>query len=150
MAATALKGKKFMVFVGGEATALATSHSLRLNTETSDTSTKDHGLWGSAEVTRVSWEATTEALVSVDSGVDSYDSLFTTMVAGTAVTLKIGIPANWASSGVPQAGWSVPTAGYYTGTAIITSLERNDPNNENSSMTATFTGQGQLQYVATD
>lgn len=148
MAATVLRGKKFMVFVNGEATALATSHSLRINTETSDTSTKDHGLWGATEVTRITWEATTEALVTVDSGAESFDSLYATMIAGSPVTLKIGVPANYANSGVPSGGWSVPTAGYYTGSALITSLDRNDPNNEDSSFTATFTGVGDLTFTA--
>lgn len=149
-AATALKGKKFMVFVGGNATALATSHSLRMNTETSDTSTKDHGIWSAAEVTRISWEASTEALVTVDASTNSWDTLFTAMKAGTTVTLKMGVPANYDSDGIPQAGWSVPTSKYYTGSALITSLERNDPNNEDSSMTATFTGVGELEYVSSD
>lgn len=149
MAATILKGKQFMVFVGGQATALATSHSLRINTETSDTSTKDHGIWGASEVTRVTWEATTEALVTVDSGANSFDSLYNAMVAGTAVALKIGVPANYTTSGVPTTGWAAPSTGYYSGNALITSLERNDPNNEDSSFTATFTGVGELTLVTT-
>ncbi len=136
-----------MVFVGTKATALATSHSLRINTETSDTSTKDHGLWGATEVTRITWEATTEALVTVDDGADSFDSLYQTMIAGSPVTLKIGVPANYANSGVPTAGWTAPSSGYYTGSALITSLDRNDPNNEDSSFTATFTGIGDLTFT---
>ena len=36
-----LKGKDLMIFVDGKAIALATSHTLTLNAETSDTASKD-------------------------------------------------------------------------------------------------------------
>ena len=47
----ALKGKDFMAFVGGKAIALSTSHTLTLNAETSDISSKDSGMLSDSEIT---------------------------------------------------------------------------------------------------
>lgn len=145
--AKVLNGKDFMVFVNTKATALATSHRLSLNAETSDSASKDDGMWDEAIITKLSWEASTEALVSAEEGVDSYDTLFDLMLACEQVDIVLGIPTNITNDGVPEAGWTAPTKGY-TGKALITSLERTDSNGSNSTMTATFRGVGKLSKLA--
>lgn len=142
--AKVLNGKDFMIFVGGKATALATSHKLTLNAETSDAASKDDGMWDEAIVTKMSWEASTEALVSADADVDSFDSMYDKFIAGEPVTLVCGIPANKSNDGVPDEGWKAPTQTYYEGKALITSLDRNDGKGSNSSMTVAFKGIGKL------
>lgn len=145
--AKVLNGKDFMIFVGGKATALATSHKLTLNAETSDAASKDDGMWDESVVTKMSWEASTEALVSAEEGVESFDALFDMYVAGEPVTLVMGIPTNLTNDGVPEAGWTAPTSGY-TGSALITSLDRTDSKGSNSTFSASFKGVGKLSKMS--
>lgn len=143
--AKVLNGKDFMIFVDGKATALATSHKLTLNAETSDSASKDDGMWDESIVTKMSWEASTEALVSADASVESFDALYDMFVAGQEVTLICGIPTNLSNDGVPEAGWTAPSTKYYSGKALITSLDRSDAKGSNSTMTASFKGVGKLE-----
>ena len=113
-----LNGKDFMIFVAGKATALATSHKLTLTAETGDAASKDDGMWDESIVTKMGWEASTEALVSADADVESFDSLYDAFIAGEK---------------------------YYKGKALITSLDRTDAKGSNSTMTAQFKGQGKLE-----
>lgn len=143
--AKVLNGKDFMIFVDGKATALATSHKLTLNAETSDSASKDDGMWDESIITKMSWEASTEALVSADASVESFDALYDMFIAGQEVTLICGIPTNPSNDGVPEAGWTAPSTKYYSGKALITSLDRSDAKGSNSTMTASFKGVGKLE-----
>lgn len=143
--AKVLNGKDFMVFVNGNATALATRHKLTLNAETSDAASKDDGMWDESVITKMSWEASTEALVSADAEVESYDALYDMFIAGEEVTLVCGIPTNITNDGVPEEGWTAPSTKYYTGKALITTLDRNDAKGSNSTMSVSFKGVGKLE-----
>mgnify|MGYP002512532681 CR=1 FL=1 len=90
--AKVVKGKDLMIFINGKATALATSHSLELNAETSEAASKDDGAWSNATVTKKSWTASTEALVSEDPEVDSFDSMYDLFDAGEPVDIISGRP----------------------------------------------------------
>lgn len=136
-----------MIFVGGKATALATSHRISVTADASEAASKDDGAWASSTVTKLHWEGSTEALVSMDAGADSYDAMFDKMIAREEVEIVSGQPNNASDDGVPSDGWKAPATKYYKGKALITSLERNDPNGENSTMSVTFTGVGKLERV---
>lgn len=144
-----LNGKDFMIFIGSKATALATSHKLTLTAETGDAASKDDGMWDEGIVTKMSWEASTEALVSADADVESFDTLYDAFIAGEAVDIVSGIPANLTNDGVPSDGWKSPDTKtgqiYYKGKALITSLDRTDAKGSNSSMTVQLKGQGKLE-----
>ena len=151
----ALKGKDLMIFVDGKAIALATSHTLTLNAETSDTASKDSGMWDDAEVTKLSWEASSESIGAADEGtpVDiSYETLLDKCMAGKKVPIICGIPTNATNDGVPEGGWSAPsespTQAYYKGEALITSVSLTGANGENSQISASFKGVGRLEKVA--
>lgn len=143
--ANVVAGKDLMIFVGGKATALATNHRLSITADTSEAASKDDGAWGSSTVTKMRWEGSTEALVSMDASAESFDKMFDAMMARKPVTIVSGRPDNATDDGVPEEGWIAPTTNYYQGDALITSLERNDPNGDNSTMTVTFTGVGKLE-----
>lgn len=138
-----------MIFIDGKATALATSHKLTLTAETGDAASKDDGMWDEGIVTKMSWEASTEALVSADADVESFDTLYDAFIAGEAVDIVSGIPANLTNDGVPSDGWKSPDTKtgqiYYKGKALITSLDRTDAKGSNSSMTVQLKGQGKLE-----
>ena len=145
--AKSVAGKDLMICVNGKATALATSHTLTITAETSEAASKDDGAWGAATVTKFSWEGGTEALVSQDADVDSFDAMYDAMMTREPVDIISGRPANATDDGLPEGGWSVPTTNYYKGKALITNLQRNDPNGDNSTMSVTFTGVGKLERV---
>lgn len=145
--ANVIAGKDLMIFVDGAATALATSHRISITADTSEAASKDDGAWGSSTVTKLRWEGGTEALVSMDADVDSYDAMYDKMMSRTPVDIVSGRPSNITDDGVPEAGWTAPTTKYYKGKALITSLERNDPNGDNSTMSVAFTGVGKLERV---
>lgn len=148
--ATTVKGKDLMLFMGGKATALATGHTLKLTADTTDTASKDSGIWDESEITKKSWEASTSALYSADAAVDSYEVMFDAFIAGTAVDIVMGIPTNKADE-LPTTGWTVPagTAVRYAGKALITSLDLNANNGDKASYTASFKGVGALAKVNT-
>lgn len=145
--AKVVAGKDLMIFVDGEPTALATSHSISITAETSEAASKDDGAWGAATVTKFSWEGSTEALVSMDENANSFDAMYDAMMTREPVDIVSGRPSNATDDGVPEEGWTAPTTNLYKGKALITSLKRNDPNGDNSTMTVTFTGVGKLERV---
>lgn len=140
-----IKGSMLMVFIGDYPIAFATSHSLSFTTNTSEVSTKDHGLFPSVIVNSQSWEVTAENLASSD----SINQLFTVLENtrnGQTITLKFAKPSNWNDNGIVgsegQSGlW---TAGdiIAQGEAYLTNLQLNAPAGDNASISATFTGVG--------
>ena len=88
MANKSIKGRDLMLFNSdGHSYAYATNHTLTITAETTDVSSKDHGVWGASEVSRYTWEITSENLYTTD----EYDSMFDTMLAGSAITVRFGL-----------------------------------------------------------
>ena len=140
-----IKGGDMMLFIGGKSIAFATSHTLTINADTTDTSNKDEGGggWRSEDVNLLSWEATTENLMGSGQGND-YDSLVTMMFAKQPVDAVFGQKSSDATD-VPTGGW---TGTGYSGKVLITSIEINATNGETATFTATFTGVGALNVGA--
>lgn len=146
MSANITKGDELMVFMGGTALAFATAHTLTINGNTIDTSSKDHGFWGSSQVGNLTWEVTTDNLYTVA----DYDRLYDAMIAKTPVEIVFAPASNYDENGLRVVGgrvqaW-VPGAGR-KGDAVITSLVANANTGENATFTATFTGNGPLTKV---
>ena len=57
-----IKGDELMLFKGEKSIAYATSHTLTVNGNSIDISSKDHGYWGASEVGNITWEITSENL----------------------------------------------------------------------------------------
>lgn len=152
MAQKIIKGKNLMLFNDeGKSYAYATSHKLTISAETSDTtpSSKDHstGAWEELEVTKYSWEITSENLYTQD----GYDTMFDAMITGKPINVKFGLKAE-ADDGKSVAGgdydnWTPTTTGYYEGEVFITSLEANAENGSNATYSATLTGNGKISRV---
>lgn len=147
MANTIIKGRDLMLFNSdGHSYAYATNHTLSITAETSDISSKDHGVWGASEVSKYSWEITTENLYTVD----DYDSLFNSMIAGTPITVRFGLKATPADPTMtPAEGnlalpyWTSQNS-FYQGKVIITSLTVNANNGDNATYSLTLTGVGSI------
>lgn len=147
MANTIIKGRDLMLFNSqGHSYAYATNHTLSITAETSDISTKDHGVWGASEVSRYTWEITSENLYTED----DYDSLFSSMISGSPITVRFGLKAASDDPTLTPAdgNTSLPfwTSGntYYQGKVIITSLTVNANNGDNATYSLTLTGVGSI------
>lgn len=144
MANTILKGDELMLFKGSTSLAYATAHTLTINGNTIDVSSKDHGYWGASEIGNLTWEITSENLyTSAD-----YDALFTAMVAKEPITVSFSIASNYAPAGLQGVGqgdiaaWTKGAG--YTGQAVITSLVANANTGENATYSVTLTGHGSI------
>ncbi len=74
-----VKGDELMLFRNDTSIAYATSHTLTINGNPIDISSKDHGFWGASEIGNVTWEITSENLYTDK----YYDALFDAMINKT-------------------------------------------------------------------
>jgi hypothetical protein len=146
-----LKGSVLMVFVNDNPIAFATSHSLSITSNTTEISTKDHGLNPGVLVQSQTFEVTCENLASAE----SINALFNALdkaKSNETVTLKFAKPGNWADKGIvggngQSENWSdsaADTVIIAQGEALITSFSLNAPSGDNATLSATFTGVGPL------
>ena len=147
-----IKGRDLMLFDSdGHSYAYATNHTLTITAETTDVSSKDHGVWGASEVSKYSWEITSENLFTSS----DYDKMFDAMLAGNAITVRFGLKTEPAdtSKNVADGDTSLPywtsQNTYYEGKVIITSLVANANNGENATYSITLTGTGSIKKTTT-
>lgn len=149
-----IKGDELMIFQSGSAMAYATSHTLTINGNTTDISSKDHGFWGASEIGNITWEATTENLYTEN----DYDSLFDAMLNKTEIEIVFGYASNYDPNGLKPAdssdssdtrpsAWTQDNTKGYKGKAIITNLVANANTGENATFSATFTGRGAIMKL---
>ena len=151
MANKIIKGRDLMLFNSdGHSYAYATNHTLTISAETTDVSSKDHGVWGASEVSRYTWEITSENLYTTD----EYDSMFDTMLAGNAITVRFGLKTDQVdmSKNVADGDTSLPywtsQNTFYEGKVIITSLTANANNGDNATYSITLTGTARIKKTA--
>lgn len=146
-----IKGGDLMLFIGGTSIGFATNHTLSINADTKETSTKDSGgKWQSSEAGILSWTASTENLMSNDQEGVGYKDLVGYMTSRTQLLAHFDLKAQ-SNDTVPEGGWRplaiAAGSNYskgYRGQVIITSIELNAPNGENATFTVNFTGVGAL------
>lgn len=142
-----IKGRDLMLFdENGHSFAFSTSSSISCTAEQGDISSKDHGLWGAAEVTKISWEISTENLYTSD----NYDKMFDALTTATPIKVRFGLKSETDNTKTVADGdyeyWT-STDTYYEGTVVITSLQANANNGENATYSATLTGSGKISRV---
>lgn len=152
---TIIKGGNLMIFGAVENGAalstpisipLATSHTLRISSDTQDVSNKDvaSGLWSANEVSQFSWEATTDNLYCEK----NVTWLFDCMSSRKRVFLYFTNKTQADGTELPANGsWTPDMDSGFTGWAYITSLEITAQNGENATLSATFTGHGELSMM---
>lgn len=116
------------------ATAASKSHSINYSGETKERVTKDTGggAWGDKRVTKLGVSIKVEALTvyNVDCG---YDKLLEIMKSRKPVLLKYGFKEE-------ETGDT-----YEEGKFVITSLEKNDPADDDSTYSASFENSGEVK-----
>lgn len=147
--ATEVIGNDLMLFVDGKAIALATSHTLKMSVEMTDTSNKDSGAWASSIPGKMSWETTSENTYGVKEPAtqQSYKTLVGIFLQRKPIKVNFGIAANAdATAELPEDGWKLPS-GDYEGNAYITSIDLNAPTGQTASFSISLSGTGQLKEI---
>jgi TP901-1 family phage major tail protein len=124
-----LNGTKMLLYVGGIAIAGATSHTLSLNMDTRESTNKDSQGWRELLESVRSWTVSGEGLKSFDAAY-GHDDLAALYVNRTPVVVKLS---------TEQSGET-----YYEGSAFLTSIDADFPNEDNSTFSFTFEGTGPL------
>lgn len=137
-----LNGTDLLLYIdagdGSKAQAYATSHSVSISSEVRDTSSKESGIWGDSETGRLSWSVSCDGLFAVDEDdKNTYEVLYDALVSRTTVTLV--------SARRDEDDIDTILAGevYYTGEAIIESLEQSAGDNENVTYSVSFSGKNE-------
>ena len=119
------KGNDIRVSVGEILIGGQQNCSINRETETSDTTTKDSGVWSEAEAIGLSWAVDCDGLVVVgDEGLEALESAWENL---QQVDIKYGSASK-----------------YKTGKAIITSLSSNSSNKEKTTYSVSLQGVGAL------
>ena len=120
------KGNDIKVSVGSTLIGGQQNCSINRETETSDTTTKDSGVWSEAEAIGLSWSVDLDGLVVVgDEGLKALESAWENL---QQVDVKYGTSSN-----------------YKSGKAIITSLSSNSANKEKTTYSVSLQGVGALE-----
>ena len=120
------KGNDIKVSVGSTLIGGQQNCSINRETETSDTTTKDSGVWSEAEAIGLSWSVDLDGLVNV--GEEGLKALETAWENLQQVDVKYGTSSN-----------------YKSGKAIITSLSSNSANKEKTTYSVSLQGVGALE-----
>ena len=148
-----IKGSDLMLFVqqGGvyKSIGYATNHTVTIGSQSQEISTKDSGggLWSEGTVHKLNWQMTTENLYSLEPEGVSYDDLFDMMTTRQQVNVQFSLESSYLSkpNQVPTGGWSPIATPKYSGKCMITDIQKNAPDGDAASFTATFTGVGALE-----
>ena len=137
-----IKGQNLRVMVGGKCIAMATSCQFHIAAQTEDTSSKDDtGDWQSNEVTGLSWDASTDSLVTLtDNGTNGElpQDLMSLIINKTKVTLTFDQTAGTNN----RTGQN--SAIKRSGEAYLPDYSLTAPNRQNSTLTCQFQGTGPL------
>lgn len=137
-----IKGQNLRVMVGGKCIAMATSCQFHVAAQTADSSTKDDtGDWAVNEIVGLSWDASTDALITLeDNGTNGelVVDLFTAMIQKTLLTLSFDV-----TNGTNNRTGTNSTI-KKTGSAYISDISVTAANRQNSTVTVQFVGTGAL------
>lgn len=137
-----IKGQNLRVMVGGKCVAMATSCTIHVAAQTEDSSTKDDtGDWAENEVVGLSWDASTDSLVTLtDNGANGElpVDLLSLIINKTKVQLTFDTTAG--TNNRTGQNSAIKKSGY----AYLTDYSLTAPNRQNSTLTCQFSGTGAL------
>lgn len=133
--------------------ALSTTCKLGVSMSTRKIASKDSGVWEESAVGRMAWTCDSDNLFTQDFSLTTgatgalsgftYDSLMDLMIARTPITITLG-SVSTSGMGYQQ---TLGTSRQLTGTALITKLDLNAPDNDNSTFTISLEGTGPLTHA---
>lgn len=144
MATKYIKGGDLMLFEKGTgstytAFAFAKSHSLQIDADSLEVSSKDSGKWKEFLTTKLSWTINAEHLY-VES---DYDAMMQKLIAREPIEILFAIATNSNDEdGKPESGWTAGAG--WKGSAVITSVSVNANDGEIASYSITLQGASPL------
>ena len=138
-----IKGHNLRVLVGSSTSnlkciAAAQSCTLRVDAVAESTGSKDVANdWDTKEITRIDWEVTVEAIVTL--GTDATGTQLANLTTGQTYTLRLS------QTNGSQNRSQVANALQMTGKAILTDLSVTAQDNQESTFSAKFIGDGELK-----
>lgn len=137
-----IKGQNLRVMVGGKCIAMATSCTFHISAQVESASTKDDANdFEVNEVTGLSWDASTDSLVTLaDNGTNGElpTDLMSLIINKTLVTLTFDTTAGTNNRTAQN------SAIKKSGSAYVTDFSVTAQNRQNSTLTVQFTGTGAL------
>lgn len=141
-----IKGQNLRVMVGGKCIAMATSCQFHIAAQLEDSSTKDStGDWQEQEVTGLSWDASTESLVTLsDNGTNGElpQDILSLIINKTLVTLTFDQTAGTNNRTGQNAAIK------RSGSAFVNDVNITAQNRANSTLSVKFIGTGALSTGA--
>lgn len=138
-----IKGQNLRVMVGGKCIAMATSCQFHVSAQMEDSSTKDsEGDWQEQEVMGLSWDASTESLVTLeDNGTNGElpQDILSLIINKTKVTLTFDQTAGTNNRTAQNS--AIKRTGY----AYVNDVNITAQNRANSTLSVKFIGTGPLQ-----
>ena len=144
MATKYIKGGDLMLFEKGTgntytAFAFAKSHSLQIDADSLEVSSKDSGKWKEFLTTKLSWTINAEHLYTEE----NYNSMMDKLIAREAIEVMFAICTNSNDEdGKPESGWQAGNG--YKGSAVITSISVNANDGEVATYSITLQGASAL------
>lgn len=137
-----IKGQNLRIMVGGKCIAMATNCTFHISAQMEDSSTKDStGDWQEQEVTGLSWDASTDSLVTLaDNGTNGElpADIFSLILNKTLVTLTFDQTAGTNN----RTGQNATIK--RSGTAYVNDVQVTAQNRQNSTLSVKFSGTGPL------
>lgn len=124
-----INGTKLLVYVGSTAITHATKHTLELNMDTRDATTKDSAGWTETLEGKRNWTISGEAMFAFDATY-GHDELTALIINRTSVTLKFSTEVSGDT--------------YFTGTGWLKSCSADASNEETTTYSFSFEGTGAL------
>ena len=148
-----IKGSDLMIFKNGKSIAHASSHSLTISPEIAEVSSKDTGLWGMSEVTRINWTLSAEHLYVKSAFEEMFNLAVTT---GDKFEVYFGLKSGYKGSesynanadvNVSEDGnWAPSTEDTMLhGYVLVSSLSVSASAGENATFSVELQGVGALQ-----
>lgn len=128
-----INGKNLLVYVGGTAIGMTKSCKINISQSVRDTTTKNSGGWKDGLEGERSWKIDGDGLVAFDATFN-FSSLFALITDQTKCSLSFET--------------NVSGDKRYYGSAFLTSLDADAPNEESTSFSFGFEGVGVLTEVA--
>lgn len=151
-----VRGNDLMLFVWSDANDQymslggATSHTLTISPEYTETNCKDSGIVGWRKLNKVSWEISVESLYT-----DQYSYLFNSLMNETEIEVMFAIASGSTTNRTVEDGLvdeddyffydKGTNKHYYTGFVKVNSLTLNAASGDNATYSCTLTGVGKLE-----
>lgn len=152
------QGKSLLLFIGGKAVAATKNTEFEMTAETHDVATKDDGIHGNEDVTKITWTLKNESFYVLPDAKGSTPGLVSGAIEKMflekqPIDVVFGQATNSNDDAVPSGGWTAPTAAAnavgYKGKALITNISIGAQNGEIATFSLSLKGIGALTALDT-